>query len=197
MLGISLCYFILLDLIPLRYHGTRSDCITGSIHSNLLLVLSTSLFCGGVANLGQEQLYNRKQTDANMSLLLMSALSHVILLMFRYVVNYGEHDVLTFPTLTLSRVGSLVMHTAYIAFIFFQLKTHRQFFESREVNLIHFFDGYQVNGDDDNVEFGDEAVIGIASAFAWLMGATLVIAVLSENIVGTIEVHTLSLFFCN
>ncbi|KAK8921702.1 Vacuolar cation/proton exchanger 1a [Platanthera zijinensis] len=150
--------------------------LVGSILSNLLLVLGTSLFCGGVANLGQEQLYNRKQTDANMSLLLMSALSHVLLLMFRYVVNYGEHDVLTFPTLTLSRVGSLVMLTAYIAFIFFQLKTHRQFFESREVN-----------GDDDNVEFGDEAVIGIASAFAWLIGATLVIAVLSEYIVGTIE----------
>ncbi|KAK8971539.1 Vacuolar cation/proton exchanger 1a [Platanthera guangdongensis] len=151
--------------------------LVGSILSNLLLVLGTSLFCGGVVNLGQEQLYNRKQTDANMSLLLMSALSHVLLLMFRYVVNYGEHDVLTFPTLTLSRVGSLVMLTAYIAFIFFQLKTHREFFESREVN-----------GHYDNVEFGDEAVIGIASAFAWLMGATLVIAVLSEYIVGTIEI---------
>lgn len=45
-------------------------------------------------------------------------------------------------------------------------------------------------GDDDNddVISEDEAVIGFPSALAWLAGMTVVIAVLSEYVVGTIEV---------
>lgn len=33
--------------------------LLGSVLSNLLLVLGTSLFCGGIANLGTEQKYDR------------------------------------------------------------------------------------------------------------------------------------------
>lgn len=33
--------------------------LVGSILSNLLLVLGSSLLCGGLANLGKEQLYDR------------------------------------------------------------------------------------------------------------------------------------------
>jgi len=33
--------------------------LVGSILSNLLLVLGTSLFCGGLANIRKEQLYDR------------------------------------------------------------------------------------------------------------------------------------------
>lgn len=42
------------------------------------------------------------------------------------------------------------------------------------------------NEDDDLVE--EEAVLGFWSAFAWLVGMTLIIALLSEYVVGTIEV---------
>lgn len=35
---------------------------------------------------------------------------------------------------------------------------------------------------------GDEAVIGFWSSFAWLIGMTITIAILSEYVVGTIEV---------
>lgn len=34
----------------------------------------------------------------------------------------------------------------------------------------------------------DEAVLGFPSALAWLVGMTIVIAILSEYVVGTIEV---------
>lgn len=37
----------------------------------------------------------------------------------------------------------------------------------------------------------EKAVIGFWSAFSWLVGMTLVISVLSEYVVGTIEVHFL------
>ncbi|PKA56780.1 Vacuolar cation/proton exchanger 1a [Apostasia shenzhenica] len=150
--------------------------LVGSVLSNLLLVLGTSLFCGGIVNLGKEQFYDRKQVDANTGLLLLSALCHVLPLMFRYAVNYGEHDVITIPTLTLSRVGSIVMLVAYAAYIFFHLKTHHQLFEPQEEN-----------DDEGSASFEDEAIIGFASAFVWLVGATIVISVLSEYIVGTIE----------
>uniref|UniRef100_A0A6V7QX38 Vacuolar cation/proton exchanger n=1 Tax=Ananas comosus var. bracteatus TaxID=296719 RepID=A0A6V7QX38_ANACO len=150
--------------------------LVGSILSNLLLVLGSSLLCGGLANLGKEQLYDRKQADVNTGLLLLGALCHLLPLLFRYALNSGEHVGATVPTLELSRACSIVMLLAYAAYLFFQLKTHRQLFESQE-------------GDDDNddVISEDEAVIGFPSALAWLAGMTVVIAVLSEYVVGTIE----------
>ncbi|XP_062172358.1 vacuolar cation/proton exchanger 3-like isoform X3 [Alnus glutinosa] len=74
--------------------------LLGSILSNLLLVLGTSLLCGGLANLKKEQRYDR---------------------------------------------------------------------------------------DDDEEEDEEKAVLGFGSAFTWLVGMTIIISVLSEYVVGTIE----------
>uniref|UniRef100_A0A803PVF8 Sodium/calcium exchanger membrane region domain-containing protein n=1 Tax=Cannabis sativa TaxID=3483 RepID=A0A803PVF8_CANSA len=78
-----------------------------------------------------------------------------------YVGNY---------TLQLSRASSIFMLLAYMSYIFFQLKTHRQLFDAQEVE-----------------EEEEKAVIGFWSAFSWLVGMTVIIAVLSEYVVGTIE----------
>ncbi|WOL17568.1 vacuolar cation/proton exchanger 1a-like isoform X2 [Canna indica] len=148
--------------------------LVGSILSNLLLVLGTSLFFGGLANLHREQLYDRKQADVNTGLLLMGALCHILPLLFRYAVNSGEQTLSTAPTLALSRACSIIMLIAYVAYLFFQLKTHRQLFESQEE-------------EDDDLVTEDKPVLGFPSAMAWLVGMTLVIALLSEFVVGTIE----------
>ncbi|KAK9127983.1 hypothetical protein Syun_016780 [Stephania yunnanensis] len=151
--------------------------LLGSILSNLLLVLGTSLFCGGLANIGlmKEQKYDRKQADVNCQLLLLALLCHLLPLMFRYAggLNYAATQI---PILQLSRASSIVMLICYIAFVFFQLKTHRELFETQE-------------GDEDNddVSSEEEAVIGFKSAFIWLAGMTVFIAWLSEFVVGTIE----------
>ncbi|KAL0912559.1 hypothetical protein M5K25_018540 [Dendrobium thyrsiflorum] len=150
--------------------------LIGSILSNLLLVLGTSLFCGGIINLREKQTFDRKQADVNTGLLMLGALCHILPLMFRYAASSGEHILSTSPALTLSRVCSIVMLFAYIAYLFFQLKTHRQLFESPEEDE-----------DNDDVVSEDEAVIGFPSALAWLVGMTIVIAILSEYVVGTIE----------
>ncbi|XP_072975825.1 vacuolar cation/proton exchanger 1a-like [Typha angustifolia] len=150
--------------------------LVGSILSNLLLVLGSSLFCGGLANLGKEQLFDRKQADVNTGLLLLGALCHLLPLMFRYAVNSGDPTFATVPTLELSRVCSIVMFLAYVAYLFFQLKTHRQLFESQEDD-----------DDNDDVVSEDEAVLGFPSALSWLVGMTVVIAILSEYVVSTIE----------
>ncbi|KAG1363236.1 vacuolar cation/proton exchanger 1a [Cocos nucifera] len=147
--------------------------LVGSILSNLLLVLGTSLLCGGLANLRKEQSFDRKQADVNSGLLMLGALCHLLPLMFRYAISSGE---LTVSTLELSRACSIVMLLAYIAYLFFQLKTHRQLFESQEED-----------DDNDDVTSEDEPVIGFPSALAWLLGMTIVIAILSEYAVGTIE----------
>lgn len=150
--------------------------LVGSILSNLLLVLGTSLFCGGLANLRKEQLYDRKQADVNSGLLMLGALCHMLPLIFRYAISSGERTVAAVPTLQLSRACSIVMLLAYIAYLFFQLKTHRQLFESQEED-----------DDNDDVTSVDEPVIGFPSALAWLAGMTVFIAILSEYVVGTIE----------
>ncbi|KAH1108989.1 hypothetical protein J1N35_012757 [Gossypium stocksii] len=146
--------------------------LMGSILSNLLLVLGTSLLCGGLANLKREQRYDRKQADVNSGLLLLGLLCHMLPLMFKYAVKPETGVSVAEFTLELSRASSVVMLVAYIGYIVFQLKTHRQIFDSQE----------EVEDEDE-----EKAVIGFWSGFSWLVGMTLIIALLSEYVVGTIE----------
>jgi len=178
--------------------------LLGSVLSNLLLVLGTSLFCGGVVNLGADQPYDRvrtaaifrtqfthlarlpsvmhsythaqSQADVSTGLLILGVLCQSLPLMLRYAVGAGEHSVAAATTgLELSRACSIVMLLAYVAYLFFQLKTHAQLFEPQEV--------------DEDGEDREEAVIGFASGLFWLAFKTVLIAILSEYVVGTIEVR--------
>ncbi|OAY43717.1 vacuolar cation/proton exchanger 3 [Manihot esculenta] len=150
--------------------------LLGSILSNLLLVLGTSLFCGGIANLRFEQRYDRKQADVNILLLLLGLLCHMLPLLFR--ISSDSAALSAVPTLQLSRASSFVMLLAYIAYIVFQLVTHRQLFEAPEESG---------DGEDDDVVSEEKPVIGFWSGIAWLFGMTGVIALLSEYVVETIE----------
>ncbi|CAK9139947.1 unnamed protein product [Ilex paraguariensis] len=149
--------------------------LLGSILSNLLLVLGTSLFCGGIVNLSKEQKFERKQSDVNSLLLLMALLCQSLPLMFQYV---GKSSIATDEaTLLFSRVTSIVMLIAYLAYLVFQLWTHRQLFDAPEED--------DVNND----EVSEEApVIGFWSGFVWLALMTALTALLSEYVVNTIEV---------
>eukprot|EP00262_Sarcandra_glabra_P020266 TRINITY_DN798_c0_g2_i4.p1 TRINITY_DN798_c0_g2~~TRINITY_DN798_c0_g2_i4.p1 ORF type:complete len:407 (+),score=43.74 TRINITY_DN798_c0_g2_i4:133-1353(+) len=149
--------------------------LLGSILSNMLLVLGTSLFFGGLYNVSSPQLYDRKQADVNSNLLLMGFLCHMLPTIYRYGTNANDQTVS--ETLALSRASSIVMLISYIAYLAFQLVTHRQFFEAPEVE-----------GSEDGVSDNEEEpVLGFLSAIAWLVGMTGVVALLSEYIVKTIE----------
>ncbi|KAL5550421.1 hypothetical protein UlMin_000597 [Ulmus minor] len=145
--------------------------LLGSILSNLLLVLGTSLFCGGIANIQSEQKYDRRQADVNSLLLMLALLCHLLPLLFKFAG--GDAALAAVPTLQLSRASSIVMLLAYVAYLVFQLWTHRKLFEDEE--------------DSDDDESGEGAAIGFWSGFAWLLGMTVVIALLSEYVVETIE----------
>ncbi|EFH52366.1 hypothetical protein ARALYDRAFT_485541 [Arabidopsis lyrata subsp. lyrata] len=153
--------------------------LLGSILSNLLLVLGTSLFFGGIANIRREQRFDRKQADVNFFLLLMGLLCHLLPLLLKYAAT-GEAStsLINKMSLTLSRTSSILMLIAYIAYLIFQLWTHRQFFEAQEDDD----DAY-----DDEVTVEETPVIGFWSGFAWLVGMTILIALLSEYVVATIE----------
>ncbi|RDX75936.1 Vacuolar cation/proton exchanger 3, partial [Mucuna pruriens] len=146
--------------------------LLGSIISNLLLVLGTSLFCGGLVNLRQEQKYDRRQADMNLLMLFVALLCHLLPVLYHYGgASAGDS---ADSSLQLSRAASIVMVIAYCAYLVFQLWTHRQLFEAQDEDE---------EGDNDS----EEAVIGFSSGFAWLVGMTVIIAVLSENVVQTIE----------
>ncbi|KAK4432286.1 Vacuolar cation/proton exchanger 3 [Sesamum alatum] len=148
--------------------------LLGSILSNLLLVLGTSLFCGGIANMSKEQNFDRKQADVNSMLLLLGLLCHLLPLMFTFAGTSPELTAV--GKLQLSRASCIVMLIAYVAYLVFQLWTHRQFFEAEE------------GDEDDDVASEDETpVIGFWSGFAWLVLMTGVVALLSEYVVATIE----------
>ncbi|XP_058763764.1 vacuolar cation/proton exchanger 3-like [Vicia villosa] len=146
--------------------------LLGSILSNLLLVLGTSLLCGGIANLRLEQKYDRRQADVNSLMLLLALLCMSLPMLFTYSAALPELTVE--PTLYLSRAASIVMLAAYFIYLIFQLWTHRQLFEAED------------EGEGDNNET-EVAVIGFWSGFAWLAGMTVFIAILSEYVVDTIE----------
>ncbi|XP_016749209.1 vacuolar cation/proton exchanger 3 isoform X3 [Gossypium hirsutum] len=147
--------------------------LLGSVLSNLLLVLGTSLFCGGIANLRLEQKFDRRQADVNSLLLLLALLCHSLPMLFRMS---GASDAVTVdPILQLSRASSIVMLIAYLSYLIFQLFTHRQLFEAQE------------ESDNDENGGGGEEEPGFWSGFIWLVGMTAAISLLSEYVVQTIE----------
>ncbi|GLT55730.1 hypothetical protein SLA2020_288250 [Shorea laevis] len=149
--------------------------LLGSVLANLLLVLGTSLFCAGIANLRNEQKYDRRQAQVNTLMLLLALLCHILPLLFQYAVASDAQA--AYPTLHLSRASSIVMLIAYLAFLVFQLFTSRQLFEAQEED----------NNDADDVISEGSPVIGFWSGFIWLVGTTAVISLLSEYVVDTIE----------
>lgn len=97
------------------------------------LLLDSWLFICLVLGFGTEQ----KQADVNAFLLLLGLLCLMLPLMFRYSFEAGDYAATS--VLWLSRASSIFMLVAYVAYLFFQLKTHRQFFESAEVKLSKYY----------------------------------------------------------
>ncbi|KAL3530881.1 hypothetical protein ACH5RR_010203 [Cinchona calisaya] len=156
--------------------------LLGSILSNLLLVLGSSLLCGGLVNLNMEQTFDKKQAEVNSLLLLLGLLCHLLPLMFGNSVEaFNDRDD---SVLWLSRTSSILMLVAYFAYLFFQLRTHKRLIESEE-SMPAATTTLLMEDEDELSE--NEAVISFWNAFFWLVTMTMTMAVLSEYVVGTIE----------
>ncbi|KAL0338195.1 UNVERIFIED_CONTAM: Vacuolar cation/proton exchanger 3 [Sesamum angustifolium] len=146
--------------------------LLGSVLSNLLLVLGSSLFCGGIVNISKQQKFDRKQADVNSLLLFLGLLCHILPLMFKFTAEATAS-----ATLALSRASCIIMLIAYIAYLVFQLWTHRQLFDAQG----------EEDDDDDDVVSDETPAVGFWSAFVWLVVMTALVALLSESVVATIE----------
>uniref|UniRef100_A0A0E0NDQ9 Vacuolar cation/proton exchanger n=1 Tax=Oryza rufipogon TaxID=4529 RepID=A0A0E0NDQ9_ORYRU len=151
--------------------------LLGSILSNLLLVLGSSLLFGGIVNIGKERPLDKRQADVSIGLLLLGVLCHIATLVSKYTSSTGD-SINSSSVMQLSRSCAIVMLIAYFGSLVFQLKTHRQIFELEE-------DSSDSSSSEDDAT--DKSVIGFASAMVWLIGMAVVTAMLSSYVVTTIE----------
>lgn len=145
--------------------------LLGSILSNMLLVLGCAFFCGGIFHPKKEQLFNKSNAVMMSGLLLMAVMG----LLFPAVLHF-THTELHFgkSELALSRFSSCVMLTAYGAYLFFQLTSQKNSYSPIT----------EEDGQEDDEESPD---ISKYESIIWLSILTLVISVLSEYLVSTIE----------
>ncbi|KAH1197128.1 Vacuolar cation/proton exchanger 5 [Glycine max] len=101
--------------------------LLGSILSNMLLVLGCAFLCGGIVNHKKEQVFNKAAASVNSGLLLMAVMG----ILFPAVLHYTHTEVRVGKSeLSLSRLSSCIMLVAYVAYLFFQLKSQRSLYVS-------------------------------------------------------------------
>ncbi|XP_071715044.1 vacuolar cation/proton exchanger 3-like [Rutidosis leptorrhynchoides] len=150
--------------------------LLGSILSNMLLVLGCAFFSGGIIHHKKEQVFNKSNAVMSSGLLLMAVMG----LLFPAVLQF-THTELHFgkSELALSRFSSCIMLIAYGAYLFFQLTSQRNTYSpiSEEASQ-------DTESSDDDEESPD---ITKLESIIWLAILTLIISILSEYLVNTIE----------
>lgn len=136
----------------------------GSIFSNLLLVLGCCFFFGGIYH--KEQSFNSTAASANIGLLALSSIA--LVLPTPFAEYYELHDS---HVLIVSRIAAFFLISMYAQLLFFQLHTHA-----------HVFEGA---GDDDEL-----ASLSLAASVTGLCVTTLLVALFSQYLVGSIEGFT-------
>ncbi len=137
--------------------------LTGSIIGNILLVLGAAVFAGGLKH--ERQRFNTTAARAQVTLLTLAAIGLIMPAAFHYLAGPGgrvrEGD--------LSLEISIVLLLAYGAHLVFSLHTHKQLFAG-EAAAGH-----------------DGRAWTIKRAILVLLGATALIAWVSEILVGSVE----------
>ncbi|XP_024368652.1 vacuolar cation/proton exchanger 3 [Physcomitrium patens] len=147
--------------------------LLGSILSNMLLVLGCAFFFGGLKHSQKDQKFNKVTAQVSASLLLMAVMG----LLFPAVLHAtGTELQIGKSELVLSRFSSIIMLVAYIAYLYFQLKSHKELYDSEE-------DAVDNDGDSDE----GEALLCFWTSIGWLTILTIFISILSEYLVDAIE----------
>jgi len=176
--------------------------LIGSVLSNMLLVLGTAFFVGGIGR--KRQTYSKAAAITNTGLLTLSVLG----ILFPAVLDATHQNSGETGTLTLSRLTALLVLLVYFFLIYYQLKTHRYLFEDNkqmdpvESKVVEVENRLYVverklelreedksrneeKGDED--EDDEEPLLGFYGALFWMGFFTVLIAFLSEFIVSAIE----------
>lgn len=138
--------------------------LLGSILSNLLLVLGTAFFVGGLRH--HEQRFSRDLAVSNGGMLMVVCMA----LSFPAVLHLSDAETES-SELAFSHFTALVLLAMYVAYLVFQLRTHTDLFEDAESEA--------GGGGGPGVE------LSLREAAAWLALVTVLVAVLSEFLVST------------
>mmetsp|Transcript_39714 Transcript_39714/g.92028 ORF Transcript_39714/g.92028 Transcript_39714/m.92028 type:complete len:493 (-) Transcript_39714:298-1776(-) len=179
--------------------GVVQVSLLGSIISNTLLVLGMACIAGGITKPVQK--FNATAASANTTLLLMSILGMCIP---ACLASLGQMKVGTKQDLVLSRFTSVVLLLLYCQYIYFQLVTHRKYFETaaqeqtppKKASKNEATKDFRISrtssatlvvhhATDDEEE--EEVWFHLYGALAWLGVITVIIAFLSEFLTGAIE----------
>lgn len=156
-------------------HEVVKASITGSIIGNALLVLGLSILVGGVKF--ERQKFNRTAASLGATLMALSAVGLLVPAIFHSLVTPDQIN--TEHKLSVSI--SVVLMACYLLTLFFQLITHKHLFEGEAGGAGH----------------GHAHAVGAPwsikkSVFA-LLGATLMVAMVSEFLIGAVG-HTAEVF---
>jgi Ca2+:H+ antiporter len=139
--------------------------LTGSIIGNVLLVLGASVLAGGIKY--REQKFNATAARMQSTMLLLAAIAMVIPAAFHAIAGPDSR----FREDSLSFEISLVLLLAYAAHLVFSLYTHKQLF----------------GGHGGEEHESEEPAWSLRKSVPVLLGATALIAWVSEILVGSVE----------
>ncbi|KAL4158453.1 hypothetical protein PRNP1_004229 [Phytophthora ramorum] len=141
--------------------------LIGSVLSNLLLVLGCAFIAGGVRN--KENSFNAVGASANSSLLMLASFGMLLPSYIFYFSDHESEETRVANTLTLSRIAAGFLLFMYVQLLFFQLKTHADFFE------------------DEQADPEETVALSKRASAAVLLGATILVSLFSEFLVDSID----------
>mmetsp|Transcript_105019 Transcript_105019/g.254958 ORF Transcript_105019/g.254958 Transcript_105019/m.254958 type:complete len:461 (-) Transcript_105019:222-1604(-) len=180
--------------------GIVKSSLLGSILSNLLLVLGTAFFLGGLSPSShqhgphhiihdeeyqsdkhcivaeKEQLFSVKGALVSMGLQLLACMTCALPTVFAAVGSPDENaEEAEQSLLSVSRIGAVVIGFSYVAYVVFQLCTHKR--------MLSKDDGVSESGEDEE----DGASLTVLVSITLMTVITIFIAVSSELLVDTID----------
>ncbi len=153
--------------------------LTGSIIGNLLLVMGLSMFLGGLRY--KEQEFQPVVARVNASSMNLA----VIALLLPTAMNYTSSGITPGVIQQLSVAVAIVLIIVYVLTLIFSMKTHAYLYDAGVAEIPDVEELAEAN-----LAQEDEEHINVKLWVAVLLGCTVLVAIESELLVGSLEVAT-------
>ncbi|KAI0164191.1 calcium/proton exchanger [Xylariaceae sp. FL1272] len=200
---------LIVSIIALRDHQIEvvKSSMIGSILSNLLLVMGMCFFFGNIVNMrdangmGREQSFASITAQTTASLMTLSAASIILpgalFMIISGGYSYSDEDRRR-TTLSLSRGTAIILLVIYVLYLWFQLRTHHNLFNSTPNDTTASpaqvengtgetgQPGSHVDGDGDDKE-ESEGAMSPWSAAGVLIVTTILVSICADYLVESID----------
>ncbi|KAI1943186.1 Vacuolar membrane antiporter with Ca2+/H+ and K+/H+ exchange activity [Ophidiomyces ophidiicola] len=170
---------LIVSIIALQKNEIRivQASMLGSILSNILLVLGCCFFIGGLKH--HEQTFNCTVASTMSSLMAVASASLIIPATLYAALSGSKSDKLG-NILILSHGTAIILLIVYVMYLYFQLKSHSDLFESHSGATLE-----AQNNQDESEE--EEQILNPWAASIALLVVTIAVAICAEYLVGTID----------